>query len=425
MALSCALTLSLLVGCAQQAAPAPAAGEPAAQAAQATGDKKLVFWAPLSGGDFDFMNTIVGEYNATNPEYPVEFLSKDWGDTYYQSLNSSLMAESGPDVFVIHQSNLAGFIPTGKLADVSKIDAGVDWSKYNKAQLDSVKSGGAQYSVPLDTHALVLFYNKDILDRAGVTEDELRGVSSLDSWNAILDKIGAVVTPDEHVLDFATSGANTITQFWVWYVLTVQGGGVYMADGKSGMNSEAGVNAMQAMKDWHEKNYIKSGIEDATTYDLFKTGKAALNLTGVWSTGNYETAADLNFGVMPIPPIMGEKKTWGDSHTIGIPAYASDERKVAALKFADFVTDHSITWAKAGHVPSKPAVTESEEFKALPYRSNYTDVINDVVYYPACEQLSACNSIACTKISESFNGDSTAQEAMDAAAEEINAELSK
>ncbi len=384
----------------------------------ATGN--LVFWTPFGGGDYEFMKQIVDDYNETNPNFTVEIISKEWA-TYYQGLNSALIANSGPDIFIAHQSKLAELIPTGKLQSIRDINNTIDWDTYAKPQLDAVTVDGIQYSVPLDTHAMVMFYNNEILGRAGVTSDDLGAVNDLDSFNAILDKISKVVESEEHVLDVADSGENTIQQFWLWYVLNAQAGGEYItSDGKAALNSAEGIAAMDIMNDWNAKGYLKNGIDDGASYDIFKSGKAAINFTGVWATGNYETSDTLDFGVMPIPAINGSKKTWGDSHTMAIPTYIDDAKKEAALAFADWVDEHAVTWARAGHVPVKKSVVTSDEYLALPYRSDYMDVINDVVYYPSFEMLGSANDIASVKVNEAFLGKYSVQEALDKAADEIN-----
>ncbi|NDL66958.1 extracellular solute-binding protein [Anaerotalea alkaliphila] len=383
----------------------------------ATGE--LVFWAPFGGGDYEFMKQIVDAYNATAPDFTVELVSREWG-TYYQGLNSALIASSGPDFFIAHQSKLAELIPTEKLQDVRQIESDVDWSTYMEAQVDAVTFEGVQYAVPLDTHAMVLFYNKDILERAGVSEQDLSGVNGIEGWNAILDKISKVVSADEHVLDIANSGANTVQQFWAWYVLNAQAGGSYIEGDEAVLNGEAGVQAMDIMNGWAAEGYLKKGIDDASSYDIFKSGKAALNFTGVWATGNYETNPDLNFGVMPIPAIAGEQKTWGDSHTFAIPTYIDGNRKEAALAFVDWANENAVTWAKAGHVPVKKTVLASEEYLAMPYRSDYMEVLNQVEYYPVTDMLGAANDLAMIKINESFLGKYAAKEALDKAKEEID-----
>lgn len=405
------LCMSLLAGCGSK--------QKSQSSKKEEGTGKLVFWTPFGGGDFEFMKQMVDEYNATNPKFTVEIISKEW-NTHYQGVNSALISNSGPDIFILHNSKIAEMIPTGKLADVSKINGNVDWSTYNQAQIDAVTVDGVQYAVPLDTHAMVMFYNMEILERAGVNKEDLKNVKDIESFNKILEKISQVVESDEHVLDIADSGDNVIQQFWTWYMLYSQAGGKYINNGESTINNEAGVSALNILIDWKDKGYLKPGIEDGASYDLFKSGKAAINFTGVWATGNYETNSDLKFGVIPVPAINGKQIAWGDSHTFAFPSYISEERKEAALAFADYINEHAVTWAKAGHVPVKKSVLNSDEYKAMPYRGDYAEVINFVKYYPTEKQIWPMNDIAQIKINQAFVGDLDSQEALNQAKAEID-----
>ncbi|KAF4325998.1 hypothetical protein G195_000317 [Phytophthora kernoviae 00238/432] len=55
-------------------------------------------------------------------------------------------------------------------------------------------------------------------------------------------------------------------------------------------------------------------------------------------------------------------------------------KRKAAMIFADWVADNGQVWAKAGHIPSKPSVLEKQEFKDLPYRSDYSEVASVVKF---------------------------------------------
>jgi multiple sugar transport system substrate-binding protein len=425
--LSLTLMMTVIAGCSNEQDNSNNTGATTGDAANAnetsdtnTTKGELVFWTPFGGGDYEFMKEMVDEYNSTSPEYTVEIVSKAW-DTYYQGINGALISQSGPDVFITHQSKLAELIPTQQLQNIQEINSSIDWNEYNESQLAGVTVDDVQYAVPLDTHAAVMFYNNEILERANLTAEDLASANDMESWNNILEALLPVISQDEHVLDIANSGANTVQQFWSWYVLAVQDGGGYLEGDTVIMNDEPGVEALDILIDWKEKGYLKSGIDDGASYDIFKSGKAAINFTGVWATGNYETNPDLDFGVMPIPAINGQQKTWGDSHTFAIPSYVDGERQEAALYFADWINSHAVTWAKAGHVPAKKTVTESEEYLNLPYRSDYAKVVDQVVYYPSNEKLWSANDIAAKLINTAFIGDITSQEALDLAKEEIEA----
>jgi multiple sugar transport system substrate-binding protein len=49
------------------------------------------------------------------------------------------------------------------------------------------------------------------------------------------------------------------------------------------------------------------------------------------------------------------------------------ERK-AALSFMKFLWDNDIEWARTGHLPARRSVIESAEFKAMPFRTNISEI---------------------------------------------------
>ncbi|MNN80565.1 hypothetical protein D3C81_1973120 [compost metagenome] len=82
-------------------------------------------------------------------------------------------------------------------------------------------------------------------------------------------------------------------------------------------------------------------------------------------------------------------------------------------------------WAKAGHVPSKPSVLESEEYKALPYRASYATVMDIVKYMPDSTKLSAVNDTVLESLVEVNYGIKTVDEALAAAQKNADKIMSK
>lgn len=104
-------------------------------------------------------------------------------------------------------------------------------------------------------------------------------------------------------------------------------------------------------------------------------------MTGVWATGIWESN-DLNFTAMPIPQSFDVDAAQGDSHTLIVPIQEeqSNERKEAIAEFIAFVSDEGAEWAKAGHIPARSDVVESQAFQEQPFRSDYAEVASKVVF---------------------------------------------
>ena len=61
----------------------------------------------------------------------------------------------------------------------------------------------------------------------------------------------------------------------------------------------------------------------------------------------------------------------------------------AAMSFAKFLSDNSLTWTeKAGHLPVKLSVLESDEFKDLEKSQAFAVTLPDAHYYPSIENES-------------------------------------
>lgn len=383
------LVLSLfLVGCSSGNQANSNAGDESASVSN--GEKiKLNYWVPFSGSDGEYMEEMVKAFNASQNEIEVKFMNNNW-DNYYPKLISSLAANSAPDVAVAHVSELPNLIQTGKLEVLDELAAaaGLDWSTYGENQVNSVTvEEGNHIAVPLDTHAVVMYYNTKYLEEAGLLNEDgtIKMDSSVEGLTALLQQLKSTLPSDVTPLII---GSNNVFTYWIWYALVAQQGGSIMVDGVPTINTAEGKKAMEIIKSWIDQGLALPDIGD-NSYDIFKSSKAALTFTGVWATGNFETEETLEFRAASFPTLLNQPAAWGDSHTIVVPKQENEDKQIAAVKFADWLADNGHMWAKAGHVPVKPAVLESEDYKALPYRSQYADVMNIVAYAPASPQLGA------------------------------------
>ena len=354
------------------------------------GTIKLKYWVPFSGSDGEFMQEMVKKYNASQDEVQVEFMNNNWDD-YYTKLKTSLVSNTGPDVAVSHISHLSELIPTGKLETLDDLakEAGLDWSAYGQNQVEAGIRDGKHYAIPIDTHALIMFYNKKYLKDAGLLNEDgtIKMEQSPEGFTKMLQTLKDELPGDVSPM---IVGSNNVFTFWIWYALVHQLGGTYIADGKPTIDTPEGKEAMELLKTWLDDGLMPPDVGD-NSYDIFKTEKAAVTFTGVWATGNFETNKSLDFAAVSFPQIFGEPAAWGDSHTIVLPKQKDKAKQVAAIKFADWLAENGEMWAKAGHVPTKQSVIESKEYKDMPYRSDYAEVMEIVKYMPDTDRLSAVN----------------------------------
>lgn len=404
--LSCMLVAVLFVsGCSKEAG----------SDANSDGKVELVMWDLFGGGDGEYMKEMITEFNKSHPDIQVKNITLEWGD-YYTKLTTATAAGKGPDIAVSHVTKLPELVNQGLAYELDELaePAGVDWSTFNQNILSATEFDGKHYAIPIDTHAQVFFYNKKHLKEAGLLDDQGKPIieETPEGFVKFMTTLKEKLPKDVAPLATATAGSDP---FWMWWALYHQMGGndVVSDDVKSvNIDTEKALSAATYVQDlFHESKVIPLNLEDF--YQNFQTGKAATMVTGVWGTGIMEKQKDLDFGVIPFPQLYDQKAAWADSHSIFLPVPKKDDPKKleAALKFANFLADNGQVWAKAGHVPSKTAVLDSEEFKELPYRSDYAEVAKYVVFPKQSDKTWPIRDILVKNLDTVWSGSKTPEEA--------------
>ena len=347
---------------------------------------RLEYWTPFSGGDNRFMTEMVDAFNAEHPDIQVKQTNSRLDD-YYQRLRTAILAGNAPDVAIIHTTSLPQFVQNGYIEDLSEpaTRAGLDPDGFNPNIMDAATYDGRLYSVPLDTHALVMYYNKTHLAAAGVLDEEGRPIiaEGPEGFEAFLSRIRDAVPSDVAPM---AQPSTRIDSVWLWWSLynQMEGGGVfYNADAtEAAIDNPKALQALEFVYGLYEQRLIPPDINDA--FKLFYDGKAAVLITGMWGTGAFETAPSLDFGVVPVPVLYDRPAMWGDSHTLAIPTRhdMADGKREAILTFARWLVEHGEMWAAAGHVPSLTKVAEGEALGRLKYRSDYAATADYVAYWP-------------------------------------------
>lgn len=344
----------------------------------------LVFWSLFSGGDGGYMDEIINAYNSAGPDMQVQPIMLVWDD-YYTKLQTAVAAGKGPDIGVSHASKLPELVDQGAVIAIDDYlsEAGIDLSAiYSENSINSVTFDGSVYAIPLDTHAEILYFNKDILEEAGVAlnADGQLTISNADEFKAILTQIKAVLPEGSSALALTNAGDDP---YRVWWATYYQMGGTALLneDGTEvTLDKEVAVQAAEFVKSLYDEGFIAEGIDDHQAF--FQSGKAGILFGGTWATGAFEQTEGLNFGAQSFPKLFETDACWADSHTLIIPfsKERTEEETLAAVKFIVSVSSEGgATWAKSGQIPSNTEVLESEEYLSLAYRSDYKSALNTAI----------------------------------------------
>jgi multiple sugar transport system substrate-binding protein len=350
----------------------------------------VIFWHLFGGGDGANMATMVDTFQQSS-RTSVESTLLSWGNPFYTKL--ALAASSGrpPDVAVAHLSRLPLLAEAGLLEPVGEqfTAAGVTEDKFTPAAWEKATVDGTVYAVPLDTHPFVMYYNRDLANKAGLLDpagDNLRPMRGsedfVEALRAMKDaggaEFGAVAT--------ITADPSTNWRFFTMVYSGLAGPIVSELGAKVTIDRGAMEETFAFMQSLTGSEELMPSTATATTSStLFSQGRVGFLFDGVWQLPTYRGVEGLDFNIVPFPALLGPEPTaYADSHALVVPTSAgrSDQRTADAVTFIKGLLDQSTTWAEGGHVPAWLPVQESEEFRNMDPQSNYTEAAFNAVYDP-------------------------------------------
>lgn len=123
----------------------------------------------------------VAAFTEANPEISVKTTQYGWDD-YWSTLTAGLVSGDGPDVFVNHLSYYPGLASKGQLLAIDDaVEAeGVDLGIYREGLAELwVGQDDKRYGLPKDYDTVAVFANAEMLESAGVTQEQLDAAE----WN--------------------------------------------------------------------------------------------------------------------------------------------------------------------------------------------------------------------------------------------------
>ncbi|MFC5446986.1 ABC transporter substrate-binding protein [Paenibacillus aestuarii] len=346
---------------------------------------ELTFWNPFGGGEGDYVEQIIHDFNASQQRIQVKQLRLE-SNEYYVKLGTALSSGKGPDVAVVHADRISPFVKAKQIIPLQALatEAGFAFQEIEDANVASVSFDGQPYAVPLDTHFHMLYYNKAIFRQAGLLnadETPQLGEMTPEGFTRMLQQI------QQKVPDVQPLAVNTPFFQEPFLNMYDEAGGELLTPDmtRAAIHND---KALRVLK-FYQQLYAEglADIHDKTPWDSFHNGKAALWFGGVWEAGHHLNDASLSVGMMPLPPIFGSSVHWGSAHTLVIPAYVVREKQQAAMEFMKYFSEvGSLTWGQAGHVPANRAVVQSASYQELPYRKLFIEAQHQVKFAPRTDK---------------------------------------
>ncbi|SEE34777.1 multiple sugar transport system substrate-binding protein [Jiangella alba] len=373
------VVLSACGGGSQSPGAEPAAGDGGASGYDGP-EVDLAFWNGFTGGDGPVMQQLVDQFNGEHPNIAVKMTVMEWAD-YYQKVPTAVQSGNGPDVGIMHIDSLPTnaarnvIVPLDDVAEALDLKAGdfaeVVWS--------AGEYDGQRFGIPLDVHPLGFFYNKTVLESAGLDPDN--PPTDRTSYEAALETLKSAGIQGHWMSPHVFTGALT-AQALVWQF----GGDLFNADGTEVTWAEdPAVEALTWAVDLVRNGYSASDVGQDADAIALQNGQTAFNWNGIWNINTLREVPGLQWGVAALPNIGGTQAAWAGSHNFVLPRQRNaDENKLRAARvFINWVSQQSLAWAEGGQVPARNSVRESAEFQALTEQAALAEQVDHLRFPPA------------------------------------------
>ncbi|HEX6972650.1 MAG TPA: extracellular solute-binding protein [Limnochordia bacterium] len=317
------------------------------------------------------------DYVKEHPDVEFEFSLQPW-DEYWSKLPVAIAAGTPPDIVEFHNEKTDQFVKEGLLAPFPEvIFPRAEMSrKYFLYDAGFVLNGRTYYQ-PAGIMTPAIYYNRDILDRAGVA-------SVPPSWAEFLDVARKLTQRD-------ASGRLTQVGFqwagdlqFLFTDLVYQQGGFLFDDDGVALGSDAGRRAMGIVEQLLSSDV--GPLPGQPAPGSFEQGKVAMKYSWTWYTGPLQNYPGLNWAValLPTPDGTGLPARARNNYEcdLAVPAGLPPERQEAAFRFIKWLYDNDefnlrINQA-LGRVPGRmdlwrtPALQRDPVFQLLVSQVPYT-----------------------------------------------------
>ena len=300
----------------------------------------------------------------------VEFKELGMADEIREQIRLDGPAGTGPDIITLPHDQIGQAAVEGLISPIEVEQSVVD--TFTESSIQAESFDGKLYGLPKATETPVFIYNKELMDKAPESMDEVYDFAK----DFTKDKqYGFLALWDNFYF------ANAVLAGYGGYVFDRTDEGLNPED--IGLNNEGAVEGTEYVQKWYEEGLFPKGLigeNGGSTMDgLFNEGKAASVMNGPWSFQGYKDAG-IDIGVAPMPKLPnGENfKTF-----IGVKGWHVSnfsENKEWATKLVEWITNEEnakIRFEETAEIPpvktliEDPVIADNEGASAVALQSQY------------------------------------------------------
>lgn len=369
----------------------------------------------------DSIQATIDGFNKIYPDIEVEIQITPWNE-YWTKLEAAASSGNMADIVTMHTNTIAKYVNGGKLAqldDLDQYDETFSYDNYPEGITRLFTIDEKHYGVPKDKDCVILVYNKEIFDNAGVPYPDETW-----TWDDLKEAAEKLTDKEKGIYGF--NAYNNSQEAWGNFLYQNGGSIIDEENNVSGLDNPKSIEAMEFYMDLFENCSPSAEMQAETDYlTMFATGTVAMQPQGNWQMNYYtdnETMKD-KVAIAPLPAANdGNRATQSNGIALSIPENCKNME--AAKKFVAYASSEQGMKDAAGG-PAIPAFNGVEEDWSNAHKDMYdTNVILEGLTYGVqfvgTESKTQWEAVMNDYIAKIMNGEVSVEEGFTQASKEMN-----
>ena len=327
----------------------------------------ITFWHSFTqGGRMDVIQEAADKFMEDNPDVTITIETFSWGD-FYTKWTTGLASGNVPDMSTALPGHVVEMMDAEAVIPLDDVIEDIGKDRFAEAALSEGERDGEYYSLPLYSHAQVMWYRKDLLEDANLEVPE--------TWEEFAEAAKALTKDGVYGCSFPCgSGDLMATRFLNFYVRS--GGGSLLTDDlKADLTSDIAIEGIKYWLDIYENCSPKDSVNYAVLdqANLYYQGKTAFDFNSGFHISGVETNSPNlvdSIDCAPLPRLNKDDPVYGaETSNIPMVVWSKSEHPEICKAFIETLYEDDtytefLAATPVGMLPSVTGISDTEAYKS-------------------------------------------------------------
>lgn len=345
----------------------------------------IVFWSSYTQGPrAEYMQEMADRFMKDHPKVNIDIEQFSWSE-FYTKWTTGISTGNVPDISSALPNHVTEMIDADAILPLDDVIDDIGRDRFYEAALKEGEKDGKNYSVPLYSHAQLMWYRKDLLEKAGLDVPQ--------TWDQLKDAAEKLTADGVYGLSVPMGSNDMMATRFLNFYMKSAGDQIIGKDGKANLTSKAAIDGINYWVDLYKKTSPEGSINfnvlDQAT--LYYQGKTAFDFnSGFQISGVESTTPELvdQIAAVPVPRINENDPIYGaETSNLPMVVWKNSKHPEVAKEFLKtlYQTDDYIRFLRSvpvGMMPALKDIAENPDFLSDPYIEKFKstfDALNEVI----------------------------------------------